>query len=433
MNEVVSRIFVRNMNERSNASQIINSNYFSDLKNKIINERYYIVDPFLVCLYEFENFEIEICLEHINTCINFYLSDNDLNYLSKFFLLKMKVLIYTNQLSELSNFVHKALYTSYYSILEKLIENEAFSISFYSLLVQCDFLTNSQQLFEDMKTLNDKVSKQNLVVDNVIQYTYYESVGIAQSKTNDNDSIIKLEKAINIYCEETHFEHINMTFEYARMNYYLGTIYSKVKGFDKALEHFNNALKFFKLKENTQLNDFYIKILINKLNLLKRGGLYPSIQQEVAPFIELCSNLLGMEGIKFSKMCTQKLYFKFQSILMNELIKSNLAKANQIIFINRISFENLSHPSQMNQVAYYYYSINNFEESLKFLNRAASIWNKFNLPYIDTIALICNKCMILYLLGLHDECKKILNSIDIDLTKGILNKMQVWQLNKKKF
>lgn len=182
LNEVVSQIFLKNINDRSNSSKIINSQYFVDLKNKIIFERCYIVDPYLVCLYEFENFEIDICLKHIDASINFFVSDKNIFYLSKFILLKMKVLLFTNLLNELSTFIQQKLFKDLFPILEELLKNDEFFITFYCLKVQWDFLSYNENIAKDISILNEKVRTSNLRLENDTQYTYYLSLGIILSK-----------------------------------------------------------------------------------------------------------------------------------------------------------------------------------------------------------------------------------------------------------
>lgn len=210
-----------------------------------------------------------------------------------------------------------------------------------------------------------------------------------------------------------------MTFEYSRMNYYLGSLYSKANNYNKALNYLNSSLVFYQIKDMIYVNNFSIQILINKLNLFRLKGIDPSLQIELDFICDYCFQLMiRNEQPQFSQLCSPKLYIKFQSILINIVAKKNIDKIHQIILINKNFYEMLTDPILINQVAFFYYLINNLEESMKLIEKSLHNVNQSILSEIEYLGLQCNKCMILHILGLHDQCKYILNKIKIDFSVG---------------
>ena len=138
-------MLVKDKSKRINVTELINSPYFDDLKEAVISGRLNIVEPYWICLYEFENLEINSFEKHINNIENSLKnSSNPQIKLREFILLKMKFLLYLRSTDDLLNYNHNYIQKIDKNILDNLFKNLDFKNSYEILLYECLLLRGSE-------------------------------------------------------------------------------------------------------------------------------------------------------------------------------------------------------------------------------------------------------------------------------------------------
>jgi len=278
LNAIVSQMFAIDFRKRINAAKIIQLPYFNNLKDHIIYDRVYLVDPYLLCLYEFENGEIEKSLNYIVFCIKDMIQINNEEYLKKFIILKFKILLYTERFDEFKNFDNT--FESQLGKLKNIIWTDPnFYISYQSIIIEfkCIYNFTSLPSYKILQLLRDKTSAEIFLnFDSLI--LFYQCYGIYLFKSNCKNILpdFYIKEALNIYMKVEISDNVEGTIQFSRMNFILGSIYKQQGLAQKNLSYIEQAL--ISLFYSVSLHPFYkpfqpsfdiLKAMINYLNLLK--------------------------------------------------------------------------------------------------------------------------------------------------------------------
>ena len=239
-------MFAIQFNERINAAKIIQLPYFNNLKDHIIKDKVHLVDPYLLCLYEFENWQIEKSLHYIDFCLKKkdFIALNNEEYLKKFIILKLQVLLYSERIDEFKNYFD-TIESECGNLMDEIWKDPNFLISYQSLIFEFYCLYYFSSITQDRiaqlnqyKTNNEQLLNYNSLILFNLCYGIYRF----KFKSNNNDSHQYIIAALELYKKEEMSDDAQKTIQFLRMNFILGTIYKRQGYAQKNLEYVNLAL-----------------------------------------------------------------------------------------------------------------------------------------------------------------------------------------------
>jgi len=416
--------------DRLNASQIIQNPYFDNLKDHIIYERVFLVDPYLLCLYEFENGEIQRALEYIDFCINDLIQtkNNCEEYLKKFIILKLKVLLYSERIEEFNNY-SQSFASNLGNLINVIWNDPNFYLSYQSLMVEYNCLYNFSSIKEDkMSQLFQYQTKCEKYLNYDSKILFNLCLGIYYYKLNNNDCLKYILEARKLYMDEEISDNVQGTIQFSRMNFILGTIY-KQQGYsqqnlshiEQAYTYLYNAIFLHPNKQPFKPSIDLLKAMINYFNLLKGvAHINPKYKEN---YIELINRSLEIftkaekeeNPLESTKLIN--LVFKYKLLLIQAFLSwNNNELAKKIFNSPYISFKDYDcDPKLLNQLAFLLYELNEIEESERIIIKGLKLAEAQNSNKEIMTILQMNYCLLLYIHGDYSTCKNIINDLHFDL------------------
>ena len=427
LEKLVNLMLIEDYRFRANTTQIINDPYFDDFKENVIKHGLNIVDPYLICLYQFENCEFQKCENNINFLLD--INPNNLSWKSYFNLinLKMKLLQNIKKYKECDEFVLKIKSFINQNIKcnwSDLSEKDAFDnfkITFEALELECKYLEKNTFNQSEILKCEELINKmgQTLFLSDETKMIMHELTEFKNSVRNQSAGHAEINSALSLYRKNNSEESIGHNFGLLRIVYYKEKFNFFPRKTPKDRCFFLYFLKHF-CEYKPQINN---PILFKFLDEYSEYLLQDGKENDFKIFILDMINIINNEKMSLSR---ENLNHNFRNIFRKRLItyfNIIIQTESQSQFLsNSQLYETIVHkwrdPVLLNILSYCYYFYNFFINSLSHIEDAISLSKnqKYPLKIIDYF--LMNKCIILFSKSNYKECLDTLNQLSSPILKN---------------